>query len=215
MITMRQYINKIAAAGLILASLLLLGGCRRTEDVSGYVQACLDYRYQKSPEKYCELTGISASQAEKESEALLEKSISGVKELHFSSDEKYSSFTDICRKILKKADYQVGESQKKHGEQCGYLVTVTYRPLPVEETISAEYDSYLETESIPSDGETLYLGDVLTEVLDSSLEIVEYREEKSLEISVEEQDGRLAIEEEERGRVDDGLFGIAEVRDTE
>ena len=85
----------------------------------------------------------------------------------------------------------------------------------MEETISAEYDSYLETESIPSDGETLYLGDVLTEVLDSSLEIVEYREEKSLEISVEEQDGRLAIEEEELGRLDDALFGIAEVRDTE
>ncbi len=113
--------------------------------------------------KYCELTGISASQAEKESEALLEKSISGVKELHFSSDEKYSSFTDICRKILKKADYQVGEAQKKHGEQSGYLVTVTYRPLPVEETISAEYDSYLETESIPSDGETLYLGDTCSQ----------------------------------------------------
>lgn len=43
----------------------------------------------------------------------------------------------------------------------------------------------------------------------------EYREEKSLEISVEEQDGRLAIEEEELGRLDDALFEIAEVRDTE
>lgn len=33
--------------------------------------------------------------------------------------------------------------------------------------------------------------------------------------SVEEQDGRLAIEEEEIGRLDDALFGIAEVRDTD
>lgn len=49
----------------------------------------------------------------------------------------------------------------------------------------------------------------------SYLEMVEYREEESLEISVEEQDGRLAIEEEEIGRLDDALFGIAEVRDTD
>lgn len=32
---------------------------------------------------------------------------------------------------------------------------------------------------------------------------------------MEEQDGRLAIEEEEIGRLDDALFGIAEVRDTD
>ena len=170
---MKRYINKIAPVSLVLALALLLSGCKNTEDVGVYVQACLDYRYQKSAEKYCELTGISLSEAEEDSAELLEKSASRARELNFSSDEKYTGFADACRKILKKADYQVGETRKKKAEKSSYLVNVTYHPLNVEETIGMEYDSVLETESIPSDGETLYLGDVMTEVLDNMLETME------------------------------------------
>ena len=212
---MKGYINKIAPASLLLALALLLSGCKNTEDVGVYVQACLDYRYQKSAEKYCELTGISLSEAEEDSAELLEKSVLRARELNFSSDEKYTGFADACRKILKKADYQVGETQKKKAEKSSYLVNVTYHPLNVEETIGMEYDSALETESIPSDGETLYLGDVMTEVLDNTLETVEYGEAESMEICVKEQNGILAIEEDELGRLDEALFGITEVQDAD
>ena len=55
----------------------------------------------------------------------------------------------------------------------------------------------------------------MTEVLYNMLETMEYGEVESMEICVKEQNGRLAIEEDELGRLDEALFGITEVQDAD
>ena len=102
--------RKIWAVLLTATALVLLGGCGKKFDASGYTKALLDVSYKNETEKYIELTGSSKEAAE---------------EIFFFFLE--DKFRTLFESLTKNVKYTVGEALED--ENGSFTVDVSIEPV--------------------------------------------------------------------------------------
>ena len=137
--------KKHGVLALVLAGvMLLLCGCggMTTDDAKDYVQSALDCGYKAEVKKYAEITETTEKEAKKEYETNLDNSM---KEAGFDetgvSDELKANYRKLFEKMLKSANYKVGEVKEAGDDE--FKVSVEVQPFTAFSTVSEELDNWV------------------------------------------------------------------------
>lgn len=118
--------RKIWAVLLTATALVLLGGCGKKFDASGYTKALLDVSYKNETEKYIELTGSSKEAAEEIFENRMDVTMEGFDSMDFPS-ELEDKFRTLFESLTKNVKYTVGEALED--ENGSFTVDVSIEPV--------------------------------------------------------------------------------------
>lgn len=146
-------------AAMLTGVMLVLCGCggMTTDEAKDYVKSALDAGYKAEFKEYAEITDSTEKEAKKEYETNLDNSM---KEAGFDetgvSDELKANYRKLFEKMLKSANYKVGEVKEAGDDE--FKVSVEVQPFTAFSTVSEELDNwvtdtYSNIEYVPSDEE--------------------------------------------------------------
>lgn len=127
----------ITAILLLSMLILLLAGCGKKFDASGYTKAILDVSYKNETEEYMKLTNSSKEDAEAIFTDNLGTLMAEFDGLNLSEDLQ-SKYKDFFEDISKSVKYTVGEAVED--KQGNFTVDVTVEPIT---NFSDTYDEFL------------------------------------------------------------------------
>ena len=207
--------KKHGVLALVLAGvMLLLCGCggMTTDDAKDYVQSALDCGYKAEVKKYAEITETTEKEAKKEYETNLDNSM---KEAGFDetgvSDELKANYRKLFEKMLKSANYKVGEVKEAGDDE--FKVSVEVQPFTAFSTVSEELDNwvtdtYSNIEYVPSDEElNEAIMKKMYELMDEKMNNPTYGDKTTVTVNVKvDKDGAYYIPQKDLTAVDDALF---------
>ena len=207
--------KKHGVLALVLAGvMLLLCGCggMTTDDAMDYVQSALDCGYKAEVKKYAKITETTEKEAKKEYETNLDSSM---KEAGFDetgvSDELKANYRKLFEKMLKSANYKVGEVKEAGDDE--FKVSVEVQPFTAFSTVSEELDNwvtdtYSNIEYVPSDEElNEAIMKKMYELMDEKMNNPTYGDKTTVTVNVKvDKDGAYYIPQKDLTAVDDALF---------
>ena len=207
--------KKHGVLALVLAGvMLLLCGCggMTTDDAMDYVQSALDCGYKAEVKKYAKITETTEKEAKKEYETNLDNSM---KEAGFDetgvSDELKANYRKLFEKMLKSANYKVGEVKEAGDDE--FKVSVEVQPFTAFSTVSEELDNwvtdtYSNIEYVPSDEElNEAIMKKMYELMDEKMNNPTYGDKTTVTVNVKvDKDGAYYIPQKDLTAVDDALF---------
>lgn len=209
--------NRIGAVGLLLAVIIMLGGCTRF-DAAAYTQAVLDVSYKNQTESYIELTEASAEDAEAVFQKNLDATMEAFKSMKLS-DELEKNYRNLFENIVKQVKYTVGEAAET--EEGNYTVDVTVEPITLfddtyeefqkraEEYAAGITNAVMNGEAMPSDEEmqaSVY--QIYYEILKAGLDSgVKYGEPETVTMHINKtEDKTYEVAEEDIRALDEKLI---------
>lgn len=209
--------NRIGAVGLLLAVIIMLGGCTRF-DAAAYTQAVLDVSYKNQTESYIELTEASAEDAETIFQKNLDATMEAFKSMKLS-DELEKNYRNLFENIVKQVKYTVGEAAET--EEGNYTVDVTVEPITLfddtyeefqkkaEEYAAGITNAVMNGEAMPSDEEmqaSVY--QIYYEILKAGLDSgVKYGEPETVTMHINKtEDKTYEVAEEDIRALDEKLI---------
>ena len=207
--------KKHGVLALVLAGvMLLLCGCggMTTDDAMDYVQSAMDCGYKAEVKKYAKITETTEKEAKKEYETNLDNSM---KEAGFDetgvSDELKANYRKLFEKMLKSANYKVGEVKEAGDDE--FKVSVEVQPFTAFSTVSEELDNwvtdtYSNIEYVPSDEElNEAIMKKMYELMDEKMNNPTYGDKTTVTVNVKvDKDGAYYIPQKDLTAVDDALF---------
>ena len=185
-------------AAMLTGVMLVLCGCggMTTDEAKDYVKSALDAGYKAEFKEYAEITDSTEKEAKKEYETNLDNSM---KEAGFDetgvSDELKANYRKLFEKMLKSANYKVGEVKEAGDDE--FKVSVEVQPFTAFSTVSEELDNwvtdtYSNIEYVPSD---------------EKMNNPTYGDKTTVIVNVKvDKDGAYYIPQKDLTAVDDALF---------
>ena len=201
-------------AAMLTGVMLVLCGCggMTTDEAKDYVKSALDAGYKAEFKEYAEITDSSEKVAKKEYETNLDNSM---KEAGFDetgvSDELKANYRKLFKKMLKSANYKVGEVKEAGDDE--FKVSVEVQPFTAFSTVSEELDNwvtdtYSNIEYVPSDEElNEAIMKKMYELMDEKMNNPTYGDKTTVTVNVKvDKDGAYYIPQKDLTAVDDALF---------
>lgn len=195
-------------AAMLTGVMLVLCGCggMTTDEAKDYVKSALDAGYKAEFKEYAEI------EAKKEYETNLDNSM---KEAGFDetgvSDELKANYRKLFEKMLKSANYKVGEVKEAGDDE--FKVSVEVQPFTAFSTVSEELDNwvtdtYSNIEYVPSDEElNEAIMKKMYELMDEKMNNPTYGDKTTVTVNVKvDKDGAYYIPQKDLTAVDDALF---------
>ena len=190
-------------AAMLTGVMLVLCGCggMTTDEAKDYVKSALDAGYK-----------AEFKEAKKEYETNLDNSM---KEAGFDetgvSDELKANYRKLFEKMLKSANYKVGEVKEAGDDE--FKVSVEVQPFTAFSTVSEELDNwvtdtYSNIEYVPSDEElNEAIMKKMYELMDEKMNNPTYGDKTTVTVNVKvDKDGAYYIPQKDLTAVDDALF---------
>ena len=214
-------------AAMLTGVMLVLCGCggMTTDEAKDYVKSALDAGYKAEFKEYAEITDSTEkeakkdeskeqqnTEAKKEYETNLDNSM---KEAGFDetgvSDELKANYRKLFEKMLKSANYKVGEVKEAGDDE--FKVSVEVQPFTAFSTVSEELDNwvtdtYSNIEYVPSDEElNEAIMKKMYELMDEKMNNPTYGDKTTVTVNVKvDKDGAYYIPQKDLTAVDDALF---------
>lgn len=201
-------------AAMLTGVMLVLCGCggMTTDDAKNYVKSTLDAGYKAEFKEYAEVTDSTEKEAKKEYETNLDNIMA---EAGFDdtgiSDELKANYRTLFEKMLKAANYKVGEVKEAGDDE--FTVSVDVQPFTAFSSVSDELNSwvtetYSNVEEVPSDEElNEAVMQKMYELMNEKMSNPEYGEKQTLTVNVKvNKDGAYYIPQDDLTAVDDALF---------
>ena len=201
-------------AAMLTGVMLVLCGCggMTTDEAKDYVKSALDAGYKAEFTEYAEITDSTEKEAKKEYETNLDNSM---KEAGFDetgvSDELKANYRKLFEKMLKSANYKVGEVKEAGDDE--FKVSVEVQPFTAFSTVSEELDNwvtdtYSNIEYVPSDEElNEAIMKKMYELMDEKMNNPTYGDKTTVTVNVKvDKDGAYYIPQKDLTAVDDALF---------
>ena len=201
-------------AAMLTGVMLVLCGCggMTTDEAKDYVKSALDAGYKAEFKEYAEITDSTEKEAQKEYETNLDNSM---KEAGFDetgvSDELKANYRKLFEKMLKSANYKVGEVKEAGDDE--FKVSVEVQPFTAFSTVSEELDNwvtdtYSNIEYVPSDEElNEAIMKKMYELMDEKMNNPTYGDKTTVTVNVKvDKDGAYYIPQKDLTAVDDALF---------
>ena len=201
-------------AAMLTGVMLVLCGCggMTTDEAKDYVKSALDAGYKAEFKEYAEITDSTEQEAKKEYETNLDNSM---KEAGFDetgvSDELKANYRKLFEKMLKSANYKVGEVKEAGDDE--FKVSVEVQPFTAFSTVSEELDNwvtdtYSNIEYVPSDEElNEAIMKKMYELMDEKMNNPTYGDKTTVTVNVKvDKDGAYYIPQKDLTAVDDALF---------
>ena len=201
-------------AAMLTGVMLVLCGCggMTTDEAKDYVKSALDAGYKAEFKEYAEITDSTEKVAKKEYETNLDNSM---KEAGFDetgvSDELKANYRKLFEKMLKSANYKVGEVKEAGDDE--FKVSVEVQPFTAFSTVSEELDNwvtdtYSNIEYVPSDEElNEAIMKKMYELMDEKMNNPTYGDKTTVTVNVKvDKDGAYYIPQKDLTAVDDALF---------
>ena len=201
-------------AAMLTGVMLVLCGCggMTTDEAKDYVKSALDAGYKAEFKEYAEITDSTENEAKKEYETNLDNSM---KEAGFDetgvSDELKANYRKLFEKMLKSANYKVGEVKEAGDDE--FKVSVEVQPFTAFSTVSEELDNwvtdtYSNIEYVPSDEElNEAIMKKMYELMDEKMNNPTYGDKTTVTVNVKvDKDGAYYIPQKDLTAVDDALF---------
>lgn len=201
-------------AAMLTGVMLVLCGCggMTTDEAKDYVKSALDAGYKAEFKEYTEITDSTEKEAKKEYETNLDNSM---KEAGFDetgvSDELKANYRKLFEKMLKSANYKVGEVKEAGDDE--FKVSVEVQPFTAFSTVSEELDNwvtdtYSNIEYVPSDEElNEAIMKKMYELMDEKMNNPTYGDKTTVTVNVKvDKDGAYYIPQKDLTAVDDALF---------
>ena len=201
-------------AAMLTGVMLVLCGCggMTTDEAKDYVKSALDAGYKAEFKEYAEITDYTEKEAKKEYETNLDNSM---KEAGFDetgvSDELKANYRKLFEKMLKSANYKVGEVKEAGDDE--FKVSVEVQPFTAFSTVSEELDNwvtdtYSNIEYVPSDEElNEAIMKKMYELMDEKMNNPTYGDKTTVTVNVKvDKDGAYYIPQKDLTAVDDALF---------
>ena len=201
-------------AAMLTGVMLVLCGCggMTTDEAKDYVKSALDAGYKAEFKEYAEITETKKKEAKKEYETNLDNSM---KEAGFDetgvSDELKANYRKLFKKMLKSANYKVGEVKEAGDDE--FKVSVEVQPFTAFSTVSEELDNwvtdtYSNIEYVPSDEElNEAIMKKMYELMDEKMNNPTYGDKTTVTVNVKvDKDGAYYIPQKDLTAVDDALF---------
>lgn len=201
-------------AAMLTGVMLVLCGCggMTTDEAKDYVKSALDAGYKAEFKEYAEITDSTEKEAKKEYETNLDNSM---KEAGFDetgvSDELKANYRKLFEKMLKFANYKVGEVKEAGDDE--FKVSVEVQPFTAFSTVSEELDNwvtdtYSNIEYVPSDEElNEAIMKKMYELMDEKMNNPTYGDKTTVTVNVKvDKDGAYYIPQKDLTAVDDALF---------
>ena len=201
-------------AAMLTGVMLVLCGCggMPTDEAKDYVKSALDAGYKAEFKEYSEITDSTEKEAKKEYETNLDNSM---KEAGFDetgvSDELKANYRKLFEKMLKSANYKVGEVKEAGDDE--FKVSVEVQPFTAFSTVSEELDNwvtdtYSNIEYVPSDEElNEAIMKKMYELMDEKMNNPTYGDKTTVTVNVKvDKDGAYYIPQKDLTAVDDALF---------
>jgi len=190
-------------AAMLTGVMLVLCGCggMTTDEAKDYVKSALDAGYKAEFKEYAEITDSTEKEAKKEYETNLDNSM---KEAGFDetgvSDELKANYRKLFEKMLKSANYKVGEVKEAGDDE--FKVSVEVQPFTAFSTVSEEI------EYVPSDEElNEAIMKKMYELMDEKMNNPTYGDKTTVTVNVKvDKDGAYYIPQKDLTAVDDALF---------
>ena len=192
-------------AAMLTGVMLVLCGCggMTTDEAKDYVKSALDAGYKAE---------FTEKEAKKEYETNLDNSM---KEAGFDetgvSDELKANYRKLFEKMLKSANYKVGEVKEAGDDE--FKVSVEVQPFTAFSTVSEELDNwvtdtYSNIEYVPSDEElNEAIMKKMYELMDEKMNNPTYGDKTTVTVNVKvDKDGAYYIPQKDLTAVDDALF---------
>ncbi len=125
---------------LMLSLFLVLTGCMKEFDASGYIRSCLNANTKAEFEEYAEITGSTVEEVEALYNQAIDAEMAYLQGYNVS-DEKKAEFRKLFIDMYKAFKYEVGEATKN--DDKSYTVPVTTYKLMIFEGILEEGETYL------------------------------------------------------------------------
>ena len=188
-------------AAMLTGVMLVLCGCggMTTDEAKDYVKSALDAGYKAEFKEYAEITDSTEKEAKKEYETNLDNSM---KEAGFNetgvSDELKANYRKLFEKMLKSANYKVGEVKEAGDDE--FKVS--------EELDNWVTDTYSNIEYVPSDEElNEAIMKKMYELMDEKMNNPTYGDKTTVTVNVKvDKDGAYYIPQKDLTAVDDALF---------
>ena len=201
-------------AAMLTGVMLVLCGCggMTTDEAKDYVKSALDAGYKAEFKEYAEIPDSTEKEAKKEYETNLDNSM---KEAGFDetgvSDELKANYRKLFEKMLKSANYKVGEVKEAGDDE--FKVSVEVQPFTAFSTVSEELDNwvtdtYSNIEYVPSDEElNEAIMKKMYELMDEKMNNPTYGDKTTVTVNVKvDKDGAYYIPQKDLTAVDDALF---------
>lgn len=201
-------------AAMLTGVMLVLCGCggMTTDEAKDYVKSALDAGYKAEFKENAEITDSTEKEAKKEYETNLDNSM---KEAGFDetgvSDELKANYRKLFEKMLKSANYKVGEVKEAGDDE--FKVSVEVQPFTAFSTVSEELDNwvtdtYSNIEYVPSDEElNEAIMKKMYELMDEKMNNPTYGDKTTVTVNVKvDKDGAYYIPQKDLTAVDDALF---------
>lgn len=195
--------------GIIASALLItmLTGCG-SSDAGSYVNALLDVAYGRDVDAYAKIADIDKEEANGYTEQSIQAEAVFMAK-YYGFDEKDSDVTDVfadfCKKLYKKAKYTVDNKD-------GNKVSVEIEPLMVLEQAEDDIEAYLEEYNVKAyvDGDKSATrksaAEKIVQICETYLDKAEYGDPVTVEIDVEEKDGKWYVSDEKLTEVDKNII---------
>lgn len=213
--------RKARKAAVWLAAVMaavLLGGCGRQFDASGYVKALLDNSYKGDSAEFVAQKVGTKEQAEELYQQGIDTEMKSLTSQAKVSDELQGEFRDVLENIFKNVKYTVGEAAKKDNS---YEVEVKYQKMKIFEpavenfnTTSQEYingatEKAENGEESPSEEEiSEQIFTLLKDALKDAMGNASYGDEESTVIHVELKDNTWMPNETDVQNLEKLLFDM-------
>lgn len=142
---MKNMGKKIRYIAFFIGVCVLLAGCGKKFDASGYTKAVLDVSYKNEIQKYVELTGADEKEADKIFEDNLQNNMDIMLQ-EFSGyelpDELEEKYRVLFQDMMKKVKYTVSEA--KEDDNKNFTVDVTVEPMLIFTETYAEFQKQSE-----------------------------------------------------------------------
>lgn len=201
-------------AAMLTGVMLVLCGCggMTTDEAKDSFKSALDAGYKAEFKEYAEITDSTEKEAKKEYETNLDNSM---KEAGFDetgvSDELKANYRKLFEKMLKSANYKVGEVKEAGDDE--FKVSVEVQPFTAFSTVSEELDNwvtdtYSNIEYVPSDEElNEAIMKKMYELMDEKMNNPTYGDKTTVTVNVKvDKDGAYYIPQKDLTAVDDALF---------
>ena len=201
-------------AAMLTGVMLVLCGCggMTTDEAKDYVKSALDAGYKAEFNEYAEITDSTDKESKNDYETNLDNSM---KEAGFDetgvSDELKANYRKLFEKMLKSANYKVGEVKEAGDDE--FKVSVEVQPFTAFSTVSEELDNwvtdtYSNIEYVPSDEElNEAIMKKMYELMDEKMNNPTYGDKTTVTVNVKvDKDGAYYIPQKDLTAVDDALF---------
>lgn len=140
----------IVSVLIISMAVMLLGGCGKKFDASGYTKSVLDVCYKNETEQYMKLTNSTKEEAEAVFTDNMDQIMEGFAELNLS-EELQANYKVFFEDLAKNVKYTVGEAVED--KQGNFTVDVSVEPITNLQDTYEEFMTKTEeyTAQVPAD----------------------------------------------------------------